>query len=99
MGCSARDTVRDKIAGLEAGADDYVLKSFDLDELIARVRALLQIGADRIRNSRGVGSAPAAKRQRHPNRAGATGARRRGDHDDLHPCPEVGRRWCRAKSL
>lgn len=39
---SARDHVRDKIAGLEAGADDYVLKPFDLDELIARVRALLR---------------------------------------------------------
>jgi two-component system, OmpR family, response regulator QseB len=39
---SARDQVRDKIAGLEAGADDYVLKPFDLDELIARVRALLR---------------------------------------------------------
>lgn len=39
---SARDTVRERIEGLEAGADDYVLKPFDLDELIARVRALLR---------------------------------------------------------
>jgi two-component system, OmpR family, response regulator QseB len=39
---SARDTVPDRIAGLNAGADDYLLKPFDLDELIARVRALLR---------------------------------------------------------
>jgi two-component system response regulator QseB len=39
---SARDTVPDRIVGLEAGADDYMLKPFDLDEMVARVRALLR---------------------------------------------------------
>jgi two-component system OmpR family response regulator len=37
---TARTTVPDRIAGLDAGADDYVLKPFDLDELLARMRAL-----------------------------------------------------------
>jgi DNA-binding response OmpR family regulator len=39
---TARDAVADRITGLNTGADDYVLKPFDLDELIARVRALLR---------------------------------------------------------
>jgi two-component system response regulator QseB len=39
---TARDSVADRIAGLNAGADDYVVKPFDLDELIARVRAVLR---------------------------------------------------------
>ena len=37
---TARNTVPDRVAGLEAGADDYLVKPFDLDELIARLRAL-----------------------------------------------------------
>lgn len=42
---TARDTVSDKIAGLDAGADDYVVKPVDLGELFARVRALLRRGS------------------------------------------------------
>jgi len=37
---TARDTVEDRISGLDCGADDYVIKPFDLDELAARVRAI-----------------------------------------------------------
>ena len=37
---TARTTVPDRVTGLEAGADDYLLKPFDLDELVARLRAL-----------------------------------------------------------
>jgi two-component system response regulator MprA len=39
---TARETVADRVAGLDAGADDYVVKPFDLDELLARMRALLR---------------------------------------------------------
>ena len=39
---TARDAVSDRVAGLDAGGDDYLVKPFDLDELAARVRALLR---------------------------------------------------------
>ncbi len=39
---TARDTVSDRIDGLDAGADDYLVKPFDIDELKARLRALLR---------------------------------------------------------
>lgn len=42
---TARDTVTDKITGLDAGADDYVTKPFDLEELMARIRASLRRGS------------------------------------------------------
>lgn len=39
---TARDAVSDRVRGLDAGADDYLVKPFDLDELAARIRALLR---------------------------------------------------------
>ncbi len=39
---TARDAVEDRVAGLEAGADDYLAKPFALEELVARIRALLR---------------------------------------------------------
>jgi len=39
---TARDTVADRIRGLNVGADDYLVKPFDLDELVARLRALVR---------------------------------------------------------
>ncbi|MFD2754507.1 response regulator [Comamonas terrae] len=44
---TARDAVRDRIAGLDAGADDYVVKPYDMDELLARLRALARRASGR----------------------------------------------------
>jgi two-component system response regulator QseB len=44
---TARDAVADRVKGLDAGADDYLIKPFDLDELEARIRALLRRQAGR----------------------------------------------------
>src|SRR5277367_1992159 len=39
---TARDEIQQRIAGLDAGADDYIVKPFDLDELMARIRSVLR---------------------------------------------------------
>ena len=44
---TARDGIAQRIEGLDAGADDYVLKPYDMDELLARIRALLRRAAGR----------------------------------------------------
>jgi two-component system OmpR family response regulator len=41
---TARDDIQDRVAGLDAGADDYLVKPFAFDELLARIRALLRRG-------------------------------------------------------
>ncbi len=52
MMLTALDTVPDKVAGLDAGADDYLTKPFDIDEFLARIRANLRRSGD------GAGSVP-----------------------------------------
>ncbi len=61
---TARDSVQQRIEGLDAGADDYVLKPYDLDELLARIRALLRRAAGRaepVYEHRGVCINPATR--------------------------------------
>ena len=61
---TARDAVAQRIEGLDAGADDYVLKPYDLDELLARIRALLRRAAGRaepVYDHQGVSINPATR--------------------------------------
>jgi two-component system response regulator QseB len=52
---TARDAVSDRVVGLDAGADEYLVKPFDLDELTARVRAVLRRRAGRAESTVRVG--------------------------------------------
>ncbi|MGC4071837.1 MAG: response regulator transcription factor [Nibricoccus sp.] len=52
---TARDTVPDRIKGLDGGADDYLVKPFDLDELLARIRALIRRSAGQTQSSLNIG--------------------------------------------
>lgn len=62
---TARDAVMDKVAGLDAGADDYLTKPFAIEELFARIRVALK-RSEAVRAASGVGGAGAGE--------GATGA-------------------------
>ena len=56
---SARDEVADRVAGLQAGADDYLVKPFAMEELVARLHALLRRGGARERRRGARGRRPA----------------------------------------
>lgn len=61
---TARDSVAQRVQGLDAGADDYILKPYDLDELLARIRALLRRAdgrAEPIYEHKGVSINPATR--------------------------------------
>lgn len=61
---TACDAISDKVAGLDAGADDYLTKPFELDELFARIRSLLRRGGSRapLLRAGGLEMDPAARR-------------------------------------
>ena len=51
LALTARDQISDRIAGLQAGADDYLVKPFDLDEMLARVDAVARRTATQVGNT------------------------------------------------
>ena len=83
---TARDASADKIAGLDAGADDYLTKPFDLQELLARLRALVRRAAGEARPTlehAGVVLEPASKQVTYNGRKVALSAREYALLDDL----------------
>jgi len=67
---TARDAARDRVRGLDTGADDYVVKPFDLDELFARLRALIRRSAGHPTNDIEVGGIVVALGARRVTRGG-----------------------------
>ncbi len=75
---TARDTVEDRILGLDAGADDYLVKPFDLGELAARLRALIRRAGGSpapVLQAQGIELDPATRTVRYAGRPVALSAR------------------------
>ena len=67
---TARDQSRDRVRGLDTGADDYVVKPFDLSELFARLRALIRRSANKTTNVIEIGEVAIDVAGRNVSRAG-----------------------------
>src|SRR5947199_1486025 len=67
---TARDTHKDRVRGLDTGADDYLVKPFDLSELLARLRALIRRTAGKARPEIELGDIRIDTRARSVTRAG-----------------------------
>jgi two-component system OmpR family response regulator len=67
---TARDATRDRVRGLDTGADDYLVKPFDLTELLARLRALIRRSAGQARSDIAVREVTINTRTRSVTRAG-----------------------------
>ncbi len=67
---TARDQSRDRVRGLDTGADDYVVKPFDLPELFARLRALIRRSANKTTNVIEIGGVAIDVAARNVSRAG-----------------------------
>ena len=67
---TARDQTRDRVRGLDTGADDYVVKPFDLPELFARLRALIRRSANKSTNLIEIGKVTIDTAARNITRAG-----------------------------
>jgi len=67
---TARDAPADRVRGLDTGADDYLIKPFDLAELLARLRALIRRSAGQVRPTLSAGDVLIDTRARSVSRAG-----------------------------
>lgn len=67
---TARDTSRDRVRGLDTGADDYLVKPFDLSELLARIRALIRRSAGKAKSDLELGEIRIDTRAKTVTRAG-----------------------------
>jgi two-component system OmpR family response regulator len=81
---TARGEIRDRMEGLDAGADDYLGKPFDLDELLARLRALLRRRSHAVENPVTVGDLVIDPAARQVSRAGVPITLSAREFDILH---------------